>query len=87
MPPGKARVMVDSHPSGQVVAGSYYMGKRAYTKELARIRTLNDERKVANTQVHEHNVRVKEAMAEYNRAIAQWSEESVGRGVVVVDSR
>ena len=70
-----------------LVAGSYWMGKRAQTRELIRIRALNAERRATNIKVKEHNLRVEEAMNEYSQAITRWSLESEGRGIVNVVQR
>jgi hypothetical protein len=63
--------------------GAYIWGKVVYSKELRRIRDLNDERRAANIRVKEHNLLIKKAMAEHEKDIKTWIEESEDRGRVV----
>ncbi len=70
-----------------LVAGSYLLGERARSKELEKIRALNDERRATNAKVKEHNLRVEEAMDQHNQAVQLWISESEGRGVVNIDWR
>ncbi len=67
-----------------LVLGSYLMGERAYDQELEKIIAINNQRRATNARVKEHNNRVKEAMAEHNRAVELWISESESRGVVLI---
>lgn len=70
-----------------LVVGSFLLGEYVHSRELKNIRALNDERRATNAKVKEHNLRVEEAVDEYNQAIALWGLESEGRGQVVVEER
>jgi hypothetical protein len=64
--------------------GSYLLGQYVLSRELDNIRALNDERRAANIRVKDHNILIKKAMADHERAINIWIEESEGRGRVIV---
>ena len=70
-----------------LIVGSYLMGDHVYSKELDRIREVNDERRAVNLRVKNHNQLVKNAMADHERAVALWATESDGRGRVVVQGQ
>ena len=64
--------------------GSYLLGQYVLSRELENIRALNDERRAANMRVKDHNILIKKAMADHERAVKTWLEESEGRGRVIV---
>jgi hypothetical protein len=70
-----------------LVAGSYLLGQYFYSRDLKKIMAINDERRALNQRVKNHNLLVKEAMAEHEEAVKLWMEESEGRGVVVVNGQ
>lgn len=70
-----------------LIAGSYMLGQYSYTRELERIRLVNDERRSVNVRVKNHNQLVKKAMADHERAVEAWITESEGRGRVVVQGK
>lgn len=70
-----------------LVAGSYLLGKYFSSRELTRIRAINEERLAANVQVRDYNEKVREEMNNHYDALILWEEMSEGRGVVVVIER
>ena len=66
-----------------LVTGSYLLGKYFHSRELKRIRAINNERTAVNLRVKNHNQLVKEAMADHEKAVEIWVTESEGRGRVV----
>ena len=67
-----------------LIVGSYLLGDHFQSKELERIRAVNDERRAVNLRVKNHNKLVKDAMADHERAVALWAAESEGRGRVII---
>ena len=67
-----------------LVAGSYLMGKFAYSRELASIRQTNAERTLANQRAEAHNQAVAAAMTAHGEAVMVWGTRAEGRGEVVV---
>jgi hypothetical protein len=70
-----------------LIAGSYFLGQYFYSRELNRIRAINDERSAVNLRVKNHNQLVKEAMADHEKAVEIWVTESEGRGMVVIQGQ
>lgn len=71
--------------SGVALMGlSYLAGKYVRNQDLKNIEGVNEEIRASNERKKIHNELVKKAMADYNKAISEWGEEAVDRGVVRV---
>ncbi|MEN8006653.1 MAG: PEGA domain-containing protein [Candidatus Krumholzibacteriota bacterium] len=70
-----------------LILGSYFLGKKAYERELDRIRAINDERRAVNLKVKNHNLLVEKAMVDFEKAVELWAAESEDRGVVVIKGK
>ena len=70
-----------------LIGGSYLLGEYFYSRELKKIRATNDERRAVNLRVKNHNLLVKEAMADHEKAVEVWIVNSEGRGMVVIQGQ
>jgi hypothetical protein len=67
-----------------LVAGSYFLGKISYNRELSEIQAANAEAEGPNAVVKQHNQEVDRAISDDHAiALLSWQSANEGRGVVV----